>query len=213
MRKNRSIFNKIFLIPIIFFIVISASTLFPGEDIEGKDTALIIIDVQYFYFPGGALPLNNPEQTAENIKKIMTKFRSEKKTVIHIRHNSKKGGEIYKLLTPLKNEKVISKNFANSFKDTDLLSHLKKNGISRLVVTGMQTHMCVEAAVRAAADYGFKCIVISDGCTTMDLKFNGKITKAGDVHNSTLSTLSGTYAEITDTANYLQKRHDTSIHH
>ncbi|MCK5004922.1 MAG: cysteine hydrolase [Candidatus Aminicenantes bacterium] len=176
-----------------------------------KDTALIIIDVQYFYFPGGALSLNNPEQTAENIKKILTKFRSEKKTVIHIRHNSKKGGEIYKLLTPLKNEKVISKNFANSFKDTDLLSHLKKNGISRLVVTGMQTHMCVEAAVRAAADYGFKCIVISDGCTTRDLKFNGKITEAGDVHNSTLSTLSGTYAEITDTANYLKNKLDTSI--
>lgn len=212
MKNNRNIFNKIFLIPIIFVIVISAGTLSPGKDVERKDTALIIIDVQYFYFPGGALPLNNPGETAENIKKVLTKFRSVGKQVVHIRHNSKKGGEIYKLLAPLKNEKVISKNFANSFKDTDLLSYLRENGISRLVVTGMQTHMCVEATVRAASDYGFKCIVISDGCTTRDLKFNGKVTRAGDVQNSTLSTLSGTYAEITDTANYMKKKHDTSIY-
>jgi len=204
MRKNRSIFNKIVLFPVVFVLILSNSTLFPGNNISGEDTALIIIDVQYFYFPGGALPLNNPEGTAENIKKILTRFRSGNKHVIHIRHNSKKGGKIYELLTPLKNEKVISKNFANSFKDTDLLSHLNKNGISRLVVTGMQTHMCVEATVRAAADYGFKCIVISDCCATRDLKFNGNVIKSGEVHDSTLSTLSGTYAEITDTGNYLK---------
>lgn len=206
--KNIKTFYKknIFLLSVLCIFFVFTYNINSENTKIRSDTALIIIDVQYFYFPGGAFPLNNPGKTAENIKKILTKFRSWEKQVIHIRHNSKNGGEIYKLLAPLENEKVISKNFANSFKDTDLLSYLRGNGISRLVLTGMQTHMCVEATVRAASDYGFKCIVISDGCTTRDLKFNGKVTDALHVHNSTLSTLSGTYAEITDTVNYMKKK-------
>lgn len=205
--KSKRIYYKtnIFLISLLFVFFVSTYTINSENIIKSSDKALLIIDVQYFYFPGGALPLNNPEQTAEKIKMIIAKFRSDKDLIIHIRHNAKNGGEIYRSVTPLKNEKVITKNYANSFKETDLLKYLKNNGVKHLIITGMQTHMCVEAAVRAAADYGYKCTVISDGCTTRDLKFNDKIIRAEDVHNSTLSTLSGTYAEITDTKTYLKK--------
>ncbi len=188
---------------IIFFSVVRTNLL-PDDPVEIKTTALLIIDVQNFYFPGGALPLKGPENAAINIKKILTKFRSAGDPVIHICHIVKKGGEIYKILEPEKDEKVFYKAHANSFRETRLLEYLREKNIGTLVITGMQTHMCVEAAVRAAADYGFKCIVISDGCATRDLKFGDKTIRADDVHYSTLSSLSKTYSEIIDTESYLK---------
>ena len=71
--------------------------------------------------------------------------------------------------------------------------------LSRLVIIGMQTQMCVEAAIRAGHDFGFECIVISDACATRDLKFKDKIVKAEDVQASTLATITdGGYAEVID---------------
>ena len=159
-------------------------------------TALVIIDIQNFYFPDGALPLYEPEKAADKAKELLVEFRKNDMLVIHIRHNAKSGAEIYHLVAPLANEKVISKDKANAFIGTDLLDYLNENNIINLVLCGMQTHMCLEAATRAASDYGFNCTVINDACTTRDLQFGDVIVKAQDVHYSTLNTLNGTYAKI-----------------
>ncbi|MFC2152340.1 cysteine hydrolase family protein [Bacteroidota bacterium] len=168
-----------------------------------SNTALIIIDIQNFYFPEGALPLYEPEKAAENAKKVLDFYRKNKMLVIHVKHNASSGAEIHDLVKPLDGEKVVSKDKANAFVGTDLLEFLKANNITNLTLCGMQTHMCLEAATRAASDYGFECIVIEDACTTRDLKHGDEIVKAKDVHYSTLSTLKDTYAEIETTANFV----------
>jgi nicotinamidase-related amidase len=104
---------------------------------------------------------------------------------------------------PLVTEKVISKDGVNCFLKTDLLDYLKNNKTDTLVICGMQTHMCVEAATRAASDFGFKCILIHDACATKDLKFGERTIKAEDVHYSTLSTLKS-YALVKSTNEYLK---------
>ncbi len=172
---------------------------------EVSKTALLIIDVQHFYYPGGSFALVNPEAASLNAQKLLKLFRHKKLTVIHVRHNAKSGKEIHKHVKPIAGEKVISKDHANSFKETDLLKYLQDNGIQRLVICGMMTHMCVEAATRAASDYGFKCIVAHDACATRDLKFKDKTISAEQVHYSTLSSLSGFYARVIDTAALLKE--------
>ncbi|HAN18522.1 MAG: hypothetical protein A2X13_08165 [Bacteroidetes bacterium GWC2_33_15] len=168
-----------------------------------SNKALLIIDIQMFYFPGGSLPLVEPENAAYNAGKILNYFRESGMLVIHIQHNSKSGFDIHPLVSPLEKEKVITKNEANSFNGTDLLKYLKENNISELIIVGMQTHMCVEAATRAAYDLGFKCTVIEDACATRDLKFKDKLVKAEDVHYATLSALNKTYATILTTDEFL----------
>jgi nicotinamidase-related amidase len=103
---------------------------------------------------------------------------------------------------PLPGEKIVSKDAVNCFLGTDLLDFLKTNKTDTLVICGMQTHMCVEAATRAASDFGFKCILIHDACATKDLKFGDKTIKAEDVQYSTLSTLKN-YAQIKSTEEYV----------
>ena len=170
---------------------------------NSENTALLIIDIQNFYFPGGKWELADPEKAALNVQKLLKRFRENKNLIVHIRHNSEPGGEIHNLVAPINNEKVISKSTVNSFKDTDLYDYLKKHEIKNIIICGMMTHMCVEAAVRAAADLGFNCIVIQDACATKALKFNEQEVSAENVHLSTLSTLSGSYAKVLNTNQYL----------
>jgi nicotinamidase-related amidase len=191
-KMKKAILSIIILTIIIFNI--SAQT---------ANKALLIIDIQDFYFPGGKSALVEPEKAAINAARLLDNFRKEKLPVIHVRHNSEPGGKINDLVKPLLTEKIVSKDAVNCFVRTDLLDYLKTNKIDTLVICGMQTHMCVEAATRAASDYGFNCILIHDACATKDLKFGEKIIKAEEVHNSTLSTLKN-YAKVISTEEFLK---------
>jgi nicotinamidase-related amidase len=171
----------------------------------GQKCALLIIDIQDFYFPGGKLPLVEPEKAAQNAAKLLDWFRKEKLPVIHVRHNSESGGAINNIVKPLPDEKIFSKDAVNCFVGTNLLEYLKSNKIDTLVICGMQTHMCVEAATRAASDYGFICILIHDACATRDLKYGDKLIKAEDVHYSTLATLKN-YATVESTKEFLKEK-------
>jgi nicotinamidase-related amidase len=167
--------------------------------------ALLIIDVQNFYFPGGSRSLVGPVEASLNARKILNRFREVGWPVIYVRHNFEPGGDIHEHVKPLEDEKVISKNQVNSFKDTDLLDHLHKHQIQKLVICGMMTHMCVEAATRAGHDYGFDCSVIQDACATKALQFSGQEISAESVHYTTLATLSGIYAKVLDTESFLEE--------
>lgn len=166
-------------------------------------TALLIIDIQDFYFPGGKMPLVAPEAAASNAAKVLASFRAAGKPVVHVRHDVKDGGAIHASVTPIEGEKVFTKSEVSCFNGTEVLAYLQKLGIKRLVLVGMQTHMCLEAATRAAYDLGFECIVIGDACATRDLTYGGTTVKAADVHASTLATLDHTYAKVVDTETFL----------
>ncbi len=199
--------KKILLLTSVFILSITISQKLIAQDNkfeENKNTALLIIDIQKFYFPGGSLPLFEPEKAAEKAAILLETFRDNNMTVIHVQHNARSGAKIHELVAPINDEKIISKDKANSFVGTDLLDYLKDNKIENLVICGMQTHMCLEAATRAASDFGFNCTVIEDACTTRDLKFGKIIIKAKEVHYSTLSTLKGTYADIKTTEEFLK---------
>ena len=188
------------LIIIITFFLLTIISL----QAQPSHKALLIIDIQDFYFPGGKSALVAPEKAAANAALLLSDFRRKNLLVIHVRHNSESGGKINDIVKPLTTEKIISKDAINCFVGTDLLDFLRNNKTDTLVICGMQTHMCVEAATRAASDYGFKCILVHDACATKDLKFGEKIIKAEDVHYSTLSTLKN-YATVISTDEYLSK--------
>jgi len=189
--------KRIILISYIFL-----SLSFSGS---GQRSALLLVDIQDFYFPGGRMPLVEPEKAAQNTARLLDHFRKGKLPVIHVRHNSEPGGNISKIVEPLPGEMIFSKDAVNCFVNTGLLDSLRSNRIDTLVICGMQTHMCVEAATRAASDYGFKCILVHDGCTTRDLKYGDRLIKAEDVHYSTLVTLKN-YATIVSASEYLNRK-------
>jgi nicotinamidase-related amidase len=196
--NNKTLTMKKLILIISFFM---ASSIYAQQN----QTALLIIDIQYFYYPGGSSALINPEPAGKNARKLLEYFRENKMLVVHIRHNAKQGAEIHEDVKPLPDEKVISKDHVNSFRNTDLLDFLNEHKIKNLVICGMQTHMCVEAATRAGADLGFNCTLIHDACATKDLKFGDVTVKSADVHYSTLSTLKS-YAKVLDLETFLKEQ-------
>ena len=177
-------------------------------------TALILIDIQNDYFPGGKMELAGSMEASLNAQKILEKFRLENKLIVHIQHFSQREGatfflpdtdgvEIRETAKPRENEKVIVKHFPNSFRDTALLPYLKDNEVSNLVIAGMMTHMCVDATTRTAKDLGFNCIVIGDACATKDLEWSGSRVKATEVQTAFLSALNYFYSTVMTTEQYL----------
>lgn len=106
-------------------------------------------------------------------------------------------------MKPLEGEKVIIKHYPNSFRETDLLEYLKSHDVTEVVITGMMTHMCVDATTRAAKDFGFDCTVIGDACASKDQQLNGKTVKAAEVHAAFLAALAFFYAEVKNTEEFL----------
>jgi nicotinamidase-related amidase len=173
-------------------------------------TALVIIDIQNFYFPGGRLPLVGPVEASQQAKRLLERFRAKGWPVIHVQHlpkgqsapNPNSGDEQYRIhpnVMPIPGEVVIGKNYANAFRDTSLLETLRRLGVKKLVICGMQTHMCVEATTRAAADLGFDVTVVHDACATRALSFNGVEVPAPEVHAAALAAMRDGYARIVST--------------
>ena len=158
-------------------------------------TALILIDIQNFYFPGGAAALVEPEKAAEKAKLLLNYFRDNNGLVVHVKHDFNPGGEINIMVKPLESEKVFTKKEVNAFLNTGLNDYLKQNNIKYVTLCGMQTHMCLEGGTRAAHDLGYECTVVEDACATRDLKFGEVTIKAKEVHYSTLATLKS-YAKV-----------------
>ena len=186
---------------IFLALIFSVKAAFPQKLSVRNDTlpaALLLIDIQDFYFPGGKLPLENPETASEKAALVLKLFRDQKLPVIHIQHYG--GSPIHADVAPLPGEKVITKKEANAFDRTDLLEYLKSLHVKRLVLCGMQTHMCLEAATRAAYDYGYDCIVVQDACATRALKWGDRIVTAADVQASTLASLDRFYAKVVNAA-------------
>lgn len=186
----------------ILFVLFVTSNYLNSQEINLEKTALVLIDIQNFYFPGGKSELVEPEKASENAAVILTEFRGKEMLVVHVRHNFEPGGEIHRNVEPEDGEQVFTKDEVNAFNGTQLKQYLDKNGIEQLVLVGMQTHMCLEGTTRAAYDLGYHCIVVGDACATKDLNYNEHVVRAIDVHNSTLKTLES-YATVLSTDAFL----------
>ena len=174
------------------------------------DRALIIIDIQNDYFPGGKMELEGADAAAANAARALERFRREQLPIVHVRHLSVRpgstffipgtaGAEIHERVRPHGAERVIEKNFPNSFRATDLERVLKDAGAKELVVAGMMTHMCVDASVRHAADLGYKVTLLGDACATRAQTYAGETVPARQVHAAFLAALNGFYAKVVNT--------------
>ncbi len=168
---------------------------------------LVLVDIQNDYFPGGRMELIGMEAAGSNSVALLNFFRKNGWPTFHIQHISinpgatfflpdTPGAEIHDSVKPRSNDVLIQKNYPNSFRETDLHESIKKTGVQQLVICGAMSHMCIDATTRAAADLGFYCTVIHDGCATINLEFSGKTIPAEEVHGSFMAALGAAYAKV-----------------
>ncbi|HET9073062.1 MAG TPA: cysteine hydrolase family protein [Solirubrobacteraceae bacterium] len=169
--------------------------------------ALLLIDIQRDYFPGGAFPLPGADAAADAAARLLESFRARELPVIHVQHVSTgssagffrpgtAGVDHDPRVSPADGETLVVKHHPNAFRGTELQERLEQLAPERLVVAGMMTSMCVDATVRAASDLGWSVAVAGDACAAPDLGHGGVETPALQVHAAFLAALGSAYAEI-----------------
>jgi len=175
------------------------------------NTALVLIDIQNDYFPGGKMELDGSLEASDRAKHLLTFFRDQNLPLVHIQHVATRptatffqpntdGINHHANVQPYAGEIIVEKHFPNPFRETPLLEHLRAQNIERVVIAGMMTHMCVDATVRAATDFGFQCLTAEDACATRALTHEGITVPAAQVHTAFLAALNGSYGKVLSTA-------------
>jgi nicotinamidase-related amidase len=170
-------------------------------------TALVLIDLQNDYFPGGTMELVGSDAAVARAQELLVAFRDRSLPIFHVQHISTRpgatfflpntvGADIHRAVLPASGERIITKHFPSSFRETELLEQLQAANAKRLVIAGMMTHMCVDTTVRAAADLGFECFLAQDGCATRALQFSGHHIEAEQVQLAYLAALNGAFAQV-----------------
>lgn len=72
-------------------------------------------------------------------------------------------------LKPEPSEIIIDKPGFSAFHGTDLHDHLRRQGITHLILCGVTTSCCVQSTLRAAVDLGYECLTVADCCAALEL--------------------------------------------
>ena len=180
-----------------------------------RNAVLLVVDVQNgFDRFNEELHRNNPALEA-NIARLQRAWRGTGRPLIHVEHLSRlpdsplrphqPGCEIKDEVRPLPGERVVQKSVNSAFIGTDLEAELRRRGYTTLVITGMQTNLCVSTTARMAGNLGFKTYVVSDATATFDnVGPDGTRYGAELLHNVALADLHGEFATVVDTATILQ---------
>lgn len=159
--------------------------------INKKTDALIIVDVQNDFCPGGALAVPESDKIVPVINQLIPKFDKIYTTqdwhpADHLSFKEQggiwpphcvantKGADFH---PDLKAENAIhilkgtdkNKEAYSGFQGTDLSGKLKEDGIRRIFITGLATDYCVKATALDGLKQGFEVVIISDGIKGVDV--------------------------------------------
>jgi nicotinamidase/pyrazinamidase len=158
--------------------------------------ALIVVDVQNDFCPGGTLAVPHGDEVVQPLNKLIDKFLERGAPVyksrdwhppktkhfaayggvwpVHCVHNTK-GAEFHPALRDDPRITVISKGLGDkdsysAFDETDLASQLRKEGIEEVVVGGLATDYCVKNTVLDALRNGFKVKAVKQAMRAVELQ-------------------------------------------
>jgi biuret amidohydrolase len=78
------------------------------------------------------------------------------------------GQKLIKELQPKAGERVIDKAGFSAFHGAALHDHLRRLGVSRIILCGVTTECCVQSTMRDAVDLGYWCLTVADCCASYE---------------------------------------------
>jgi nicotinamidase-related amidase len=161
--------------------------------------ALIVIDVQKEYFPGGAMLLPDAERTLPNIVKLVERSRERGEPVVYIQHVLPVGAPVFAQGAPgmafapgldvRPSDPLFQKQHPSSFQGTGLAAWIEKEGVRELDVCGYMTQMCCDTTTREGYSRGLTMRLYADGTAARDLTVDGVQIPAATVHQVSLGAL------------------------
>lgn len=164
-----------------------------------SERALIVIDVQNDYFPGGAWALPGATAALPRIQRLIERARERSEPVVFIQHvtpegspvfaKGSHGGELHAELDVRPEDSRFTKAHPSSFQETGLQDFLQQAGIRALDICGFMTQMCCDTTTREAYARGYTVRLFTDACAAKDLVVDGETLPAELVHKVSLGAL------------------------
>ena len=138
---------------------------------------LLVVDTQKAITNIG---LYNFDVFESHVKKLINKARENGAEVIFVRHDDGVGSdltkgndgfEIYEGFRPQNNEIIFDKYVNSAFRDTGLLEYLRQKEEKTVMIVGLQTDYCIDAAIKAGFEHGFRMIVPENTNSTFDNRY------------------------------------------
>ncbi|WP_134685694.1 cysteine hydrolase family protein [Brevibacillus migulae] len=175
------------------------------------NTALLLVDIQNDYFKGGRNELFNADKALTHAQEALALFREKSLPIVHIQCillesnatfflPNTDGINIHEGVKPQSDETVIVKHTPDSFFQTELQKHFESMKVTRLVICGMMSHICIDSTVRTAQRLGYEVILLNEACATKDLVWNDTVIPAKTVHDTFMASLQDTFAQVVDTS-------------
>ncbi|GIN85894.1 isochorismatase [Heyndrickxia sporothermodurans] len=136
-----------------------------------KNSALLIIDVQNEMFLEEN-PVFHSEKLLHNLKQLINNARSNGVPIFYIQHNDsslQNGTELWKIhpeISPSSSDITIQKTTPDSFHRTNLYEELMKQNINHLIITGIQSEICIDTTCRRAFSLGYDITLVTDAHST-----------------------------------------------
>ena len=175
--------------------------------------ALLVIDVQNDYFPGGKMILSHPEAALAAVNRLEADFQAKHLPIIYIQHIKRQkdadffeegtvGAQLHPDLHVTDESIIIKKHFPNSFQETRLATVLQELAIDQLVICGMMTQMCIDSTTRASFERGYQPILIQDATATKALTINGESVSASHVQTAFIAALTN-FASVQNSIEFI----------
>lgn len=177
---------------------------------ELQRTALLVVDVQSgFDDPRWGLR-NNPDCEA-NIAALIAAWRSARRPVVFVRHDSVRPdsplrpdqpGNDFKPVVNGKPELLVTKHVNSAFHgEPDLHAWLQDRLITGVAVAGIQTNYCCETTARMAGNLGYHTLFVLDATHTFDSPaYGGGTITADELARVTATNLRDEFADVVTTA-------------
>jgi nicotinamidase-related amidase len=181
-----------------------------------RDAVLLIVDVQQGFDRFNVSLHRTTPDLERHLARLLDAWRRTGRPVVFVQHLSRlpdsplrpgqPGVEIKAEIRPQAGETVIQKSVNSAFIGTTLEADLRARGCATLVVTGMQTNLCVSTTARMAGNLGFDTYVVSDATATFDNTGpDGRLFPAQLLHDVALADLHGEFATVLDTQRVLDR--------
>ena len=172
--------------------------------------ALLVIDVQNEYFPGGALPVTHPAASLARITDAMDGAAEAGVPIVIIQHGTEnpeakaflKGSRGWRVKGEVEVRKravVIEKTLPGSFTGTKLEAWMKENGVDTVTISGYMTQLCCDTTARQAVHLGYQVEFLSDATGTLDITNSAGTVTAEELHRAILVTQQARFSKVLTT--------------
>jgi nicotinamidase/pyrazinamidase len=163
----------------------------------GQGDALLVIDLQYDFLPGGSLGVPDGHEVIAPINRLLAMFAQEGLPVFasrdwhpatHVSFKERggpwpphcvagtRGAAFAEELALPDDVIVVSKadtadvDAYSAFAGTTLASQLRERGVTRVVVCGLATDYCVLNTVTDSLDEGFETLIVPEAMRAVDVQ-------------------------------------------